>query len=62
MPAKRSPYGVKKHCRLQRVQTEVYVKCRGVYTLFSVDYQFIRCKSAECRHVVGWGVPYFVCE
>lgn len=33
MPAKRSPYGVKKHCRLQRVQTAVYVKCRGVYTL-----------------------------
>ena len=49
MPDKRSPYGVKKHCRLQRVQTAVYVKCRGVYTLFSVDYQFIRCKSAECR-------------
>lgn len=47
MPAKRSPYGVKKHCRLQRVQTAVYVKCRGVYTLFSVDYQFIRCKSAD---------------
>lgn len=48
MPDKRSPYGVKKHCRLQRVQTAVSVKCRGVYTLFSVDYQFIRCKSAEC--------------
>lgn len=42
MPDKRSPYGVKKHCRQQRVLTAVYVKCRGVCTLFSFDYQSIR--------------------
>lgn len=43
MPEKSSLYAVKKHSRQHKVQTAVYIKCRCNYTLFPIDYQYIRC-------------------
>lgn len=43
----RSPYDVKKHCRLQRVQTAVHIKIRLIYTLFIIDYQLLL--HTKCR-------------
>lgn len=41
------PYGVKMHCRLQRVQTAVHIKIRLVYTHFVIDYQLLL--RTKCR-------------
>lgn len=47
MPAIRSPYDVKMHCRLQRVQTAVHIKIRLIYTLFVIGYQLLL--RTKCR-------------
>lgn len=40
-------YAIKKHCRLQRVQTAVYTKFRLVYTVQSSENQ--RSAYKKCR-------------
>lgn len=47
MSAIRSPYDVKTHCRLQRVQTAVHIKTRLVYTNLVIDYQLLL--RTKCR-------------
>lgn len=47
MSAIRSPYDVKMHCRLQRVQTAVHIKIRLIYTLFVIEYQLLL--HTKCR-------------
>lgn len=49
MPDKRSPYGVKKHCRLQRVLTAVYVNVEASarFSLLIINSLDAKVQSAD---------------